>query len=401
MGQKKQRLWTKGFVLIAIVNLLLYCGFQMLLPTLPIHTKALGGTNAMLGWLVGAATIGALCIRPLAGIALDKFGRKWIFIGGLCALLLVTLSYRWLATVAAIIGMRFLHGIAWGIGSTASSTIASDEIPKARFGEGMGFFSLSTSLAMALGPGLGLTILSGYGFQWLIGGAVFLGAAVLLLAFFVKTTSKTAEPGVAEPKSSEPITAEPGAAVETKRVAIYERASMLPAVVMFFVCATYGSITGFLSLYATERGIQNIGLFFTVYAVFLLLSRPVYGRLTDKLGFSVLVYPGLVLLMIALALLSRAATLPMFLISAAVYGMGFSALQSSLQTMAVLCAPKDRIGAANATFFTGFDGGIGVGSVIGGLIASATGYGDMYLYFIFFAVAAGIVYFVCFSKKSK
>jgi MFS family permease len=89
-----------------------------------------------------------------------------------------------------------------------------------------------------------------------------------------------------------------------------------------------------------------------------------------------------------------------FLIVALLYGIGFGAVQSSLQTLAVINAPKDRLGTANATFFTGFDGGIGFGSIVAGIVASALGYGWMYLTFAFFPIIAGILYFIT-SRKAK
>lgn len=374
--KEQQTLWTKDFIIISIVNLLLFCGFQMLLPTLPVYVKSLGGGDALLGWIIGASTVASLMIRPVAGIILDKMGRKGIFIIGLCIIILVTIAYTWFPVIGIILVFRFIHGIGWGMASTSSSTIASDVIPKSRFGEGMGFFSLSSSLAMALAPGIGLSILARYGFTRIALLSAVLGIIVLILSLFIRNSEKAEKSEV------------------RVKAAAYEKASVFPSVVIFFTCATYGSITGFLSLYASERGIQNIGMFFTVYAVVLLLSRPFCGKLTDRLGVNIVIYPGLILLIIAMLLLSNAGTLPVFLMSAALYGLGFGAVLSCLQTLAVLRAPKERLGAANATFFTGFDGGIGFGSVAGGVIATAAGYSRMYLYFSLFIVIAGTIYFL-------
>ncbi|MBA4701315.1 MAG: MFS transporter [Ruminococcus sp.] len=383
MENKKQSLWTKDFITITVINLLLFCGFQMLLPTLPLFAKSLGGSDTALGWIVGSATIASLIIRPVAGVILDKIGRKGILTAGVFIMILVTLVFGWLPSVGAIIAVRFMHGIGWGMASTASSTIASDKIPKSRFGEGMGYFSLSSSLAMALAPGIALGIFAAHGFKTLTFWSAGLSAAVLLLSFLVRNTQR---PELQETKV---------------KAAIYEKASIFPSVIMFLVCVTYGSITGFLSIYATEAGIQNIGVFFSVYAVTLLVSRPLSGKLTDRFGFSSVIYPGLLLLAGAMVLLSRAVTLPAFLVCAAVYGLGLGSVQSSLQAMAIVRAPKERRGAANATFFTGFDGGIGFGSVIGGMIASLAGYSGMYLYLSLFVIFAGILYYLFFTKKRK
>lgn len=380
MEQQKQPLWTKSFILISIANLLMFCGFQILLPTLPIYAKTLGGSDAALGWLIGSSTVASLLIRPISGMVMDKAGRKGILIGGICIIILVTMTYGWLPTVGVIIAARFIHGVGWAMASTASSTIASDKIPKNRFGEGMGFFSLSSSLSIAIAPSVGLTLLNKQSFSSIIVLSSGLSIAVLFLSIFLK--------GEKTPKANESIKPAP-----------YEKSSVLPSVVMFFTSATYGSLTSFLSLYALDKGISNIGMFFTIYAIFLLVLRPIYGKLTDRFGFHVVVFPGLVLVAAAMILLSMADTMFMFLVIAAIYGMGFSGLQSSLQTMAVINAPKERIGAANATFFTGFDGGIGFGSVIGGILAAAFGYGKMYMSLSILVVISAVMYFVVSIRK--
>lgn len=383
MEVQKQSLWTKEFISISIINLLLFCGFQMLLPTLPIYAKSLGGANSVIGWIAGVATVASLLIRPFSGLVLDKLGRKVVLIVGICLIIIVTLVYGGIPFIGTLLTIRFLHGLGWGAASTASNTIASDVIPKRRFGEGMGFFSLSSSLAMAIAPGVGLAILAKYSFKHLFFWSSGLTVAALLLSLFIRDNK--------EDKKDIILT----------KTAPYEKSSIGASVIMFFVCASYGAITGFLSLYAAERGIVNIGMFFTVYAAFLVFFRPLFGKLIDRFSFDVVIYPGLILLIAAVFILSSASILTSFLISAALYGIGFSAVQSSLQIMAVIHAPEGRIGAANATFFTGFDGGIGFGSVIAGIIASAFGYSKMYLYFSVFIVIAGILYFAISKKGLK
>ncbi len=380
-NKNKPPIWTKDFIEITIMNLLIFLGFQMLLPTLPIYVKSIGGADSAIGWIIGLSTIASLLIRPFSGIALDKFSRKSVLLIGGGITLLVTLAYMWIPIVGIVLILRFFHGLGWGAVSTASSTAATDVIPKARFGEGMGFFSLSSSLAMAIAPGVGLSILATYHITGLALFSAGFGAVALLMALFIPF-----RPVEKQNKMK-------------KKMAPYERSSIYPSVIMFFVTASFGSITGFISLYAADRGITNIGLFFTIYAVAMVISRPLFGRLIDRLGFSAAIYPGLSVLVAAMFLLSQASAFPLFLLAAFLYGIGFGAVQPGLQTMSVIHAPRDRFGAANATFFTGFDGGIGFGSIIAGIVASAWGYSRMYFVFSLFLIIAGFLYF--FSGKTK
>ncbi|MDF2804479.1 MAG: major facilitator transporter [Anaerocolumna sp.] len=382
MDKIDKPIWTKDFIGITIINLALFFGFQMLLPTLPVYVKSLGGVDSVIGWITGFSTIASLIIRPFSGLALDRFGRKGVFLTGIGTIILVTLAYMWFPIVGIILTIRFLHGLGWGMASTASSTIATDVIPKERFGEGMGYFGLSTSIAMALAPGIGLAVMS----RFQIKGLALLSAGfvtiALILSFFIRY--RQVDKGREIKKVSSP----------------YERSSIKPSIIMFFVSASYGSITGFISLYALNQGIKSIGAFFIIFALAMLLSRPLFGKIIDRKGFSTAVYPGLIILTLAMLVLYKASTLPLFLCAALLYGVGFGAVQSSLQTMSVAHAPKDRLGAANATFFTGFDGGIGFGSILAGITASALGYSKMYLVFSLFLIIGGLLYFFIADKSN-
>jgi MFS family permease len=161
---------------------------------------------------------------------------------------------------------------------------------------------------------------------------------------------------------------------------------------------TYGATVTFLALYGGQRGIANVGPFFTAYAAVMLLTRPFIGRLIDRRGREIVVLPGAVLITAALLLLSRSSSLGGFLLCAALYGLGQGCIHVSTQTMAVLAAPRHRIGAANATFFTGFDAGIGSGAILAGFLSSALGYSGMFAVLSAFPLLAGVL-FLAFRKR--
>jgi MFS family permease len=408
----KTTIWSKEFILIMLINLLIFCSFQMLLPVLPVYVKSLGAADSIIGWIAGLSTIASILIRPFAGVALDKYGRKGVFFIGLCIVILATISYGWVSVVAMILFIRFIHGFGWGISSTSSSTIASDIIPKKRFGEGMGYFSLSSSLAMALAPTIGLKIIADYNIRIVSVVSSTLTIVALLLSFTIKykkvgkenlktdnslekslkESSQNSSKGSFNESIEEPL---------KSKINLFEKSAVAPASVIFLITITYGSIVGFISIYANDLGIKNVGIYFAIYAISLLISRPFFGKLVDRYGFDIAVFPGLICLFLGIMVLVYANGLLMFSISGVLYGVGFGATQSSLQTMSVINAPKENIGAANATFFNGFDGGIGVGSVVAGIIASNIGYSKMYMYLSISIVLAFLIYFVFIRGKSS
>ena len=152
----------------------------------------------------------------------------------------------------------------------------------------------------------------------------------------------------------------------------------------------------FIVLYANANGIKNVGMFFIVFAITLLVVRPVSGVIIDRSGFFLVPF-AMVFLIISSAMLLFLKSFALLIACAFFYGVGFGVLHLSLQSMAVLLAPPNRKGVANATFFTGFDGGIGVGAVVGGVVATKFGYEMMFLLFLIINIA--IFIYMSFNKK--
>lgn len=373
----RERLWRRDFVLVCLSNIAVFAGFQMLTPTIPVYVESLGGKATIMGLVMGIFALAAVAVRPFVGWALNAWGRRTVFVFGLAVFVVSTLAYRWAPSLGVLLALRFVHGFGWGFSTTAAGTIATDVSPRGRLGEGMGFFGASSTIAMATGPALGLFMVNRFDFP-----AMFYASAVLaLLATALAWAIHYAK---AEPAPN------PGAG--KSRTALIEMRAVRPAVVMLLANTTFGAIITFIALYAMQRGIANIGLFFTAYSLALMVTRPVSGKLLDRRGADVVVVPGLVLTAAALVLVSQAQVLWVFLVAGVVYGVGFGAVQPSLQTLAVRDLPRDRVGPANGTFYNGFDLGIGIGSVLWGAAAQATGYSQMYLIAATPAALALVVY---------
>ena len=376
----KPKLWTTTFILITVTNFFMFFAFQLFPSALPPYLQLLGASDSVLGWLQGILTIATLLVRPFAGIALDRYGPKGVFLIGLTGMILSTAAYMFFPVVGVILAIRFVHGMAWGIASTAGSTIASDNIEKTRFAEGMGYFSLASSIAMAVAPAVGLSIM--------LQSNVLLALLFLAMAFIIALIIKY---------QKQPVTQ----GVERRKMLLYAKESILPSVTMLFVSTAYGAVVTFLAVYSKQRSIEGIGLFFTVYAISMLVTRPVLGKIVDQKGFGAGVWPGVVLIPAALLLLSVSKTLMMFLICAVLFGVGIGAAQASLQTKAIVSASRERTGAANATFLTCFDAGIGIGSVLAGFLSSAVGYGNMFAFLAISPVLAGVLFIVTSNRNIK
>lgn len=374
------KLWTRDFLLIFAANFLLFTGFQTLPFALPVYLSSLGAPDSMLGWVTAIATVAAILVRPFCGAVLDRFGRKGVFLAGILFMGLTTAAYAFFPFMGAVLGIRFMQGLAWGIASTASQTIATDTVPTKRFAEGMGFFAISASFAFALAPGLALELFNWQGIQPVLifsVGAFFL-VFILALAMRYKDVERSTSFTIRN---------------------LYEKQSIAPSLIAFVLTMCYGALVTFLALHATAQGLDGVGPFFLIYAVGIAVSRPLAGKIIDRKGYAITLMPSLLMVCLALVILSFADSLLLFSLVAALFGTGFASCNSTLQAMAVSGVEPNRRGAANATYLTGFDSGIGVGSLIAGLIATALGYSGLYLAFAALPLVAAALYFLIARKR--
>ncbi|WP_102349525.1 MFS transporter [Bacillus sp. Marseille-P3661] len=376
----KEKLWTRDFIMLACSNFFLFFGFQVLIATLPVYVTQFGGNNTEIGLVIGIFTISALLVRPFSGAALDIVGRKLFLLVGLIICLLAIGTYIFATTVLFILLVRILHGFGWGISTTTYGTVISDIIPASRRGEGMGYYGISSTFSMAIGPVAGIWIINHWGFHTLFIIALISTIASLVLSQLLNIKNEKAVPGAKNQ-------------IKDFTSHLYEKRAIFPSLLVFFVTFTYGGIAGFITLFGTEVGIENVGWFFSINALFLLFVRPISGRIYDKKGHKWILIPGAIFGIISLIILSNTTTLVGLVLSAMFFGICFGAIQPSLQAWLIQrVEPKNR-GAANATFFSAFDLGIGGGSLILGAIAGMTSYATMYklssLLFVVFLIVYG------------
>ncbi|RCW63754.1 MFS transporter [Saliterribacillus persicus] len=377
-------IWTKDFILLCFVNFFIFAGFQMTLPVLPLFLNDLGGNEQLIGLIVGIFTFSALIIRPISGHLLESLGRKWVYILGLLIFVISVGSYIWITSILLLFLMRIVQGLGWGMSTTAGGTIATDIIPAKRRGEGMGYFGLSGNLAMAFGPALGLLLVKVFNFPITFFVAAFGGFLAFVIAYFIKYKP-------VDTKSS---------VHHEKRFDIFEKSALRPALLLFFITMTFGGITTFLPLYANQEGISGIEWYFTIFALALMISRPVSGKIYDQKGHKLVFIPGAILIMIAMVILVYMDNSWMLVSAAFFFGFGFGSIQPALQSWAVQEAPLNRRGMANATFYSSFDLGVGFGAIFFGVIADKIGYSEIYIASAISVLIAILLYGVMWIKKA-
>nr|WP_059053872.1 MFS transporter [Paenibacillus senegalimassiliensis] len=353
-----ERLWTKSFMMLTASMLLLYTGFYSLLPVLPLHIEQMGATSWQIGAIVGMYTLSAVICRPYIGHLLDTNGRRKYMVLGIIFFAFFMISYSWTTSLIWLVILRVAHGASWGLASTALGTAITDCIPEDRKGEGMAWYGLSMTIAMATGPLLGAWMV-----KWHSVSALFLIAAMLsLLPLLTVRTLPSGQPNWRESSVS----------------LVWSRSLKLTLLAVTLLAFSFGGVTTYMPLYLAEYG-ASASQFFMIYAATLSLARPLAGLLINRCGERFVIASSLAVVILSLFLLGLIGGAIVVGLSAAFYGLGFGMAQPALQTLVLHLTGKGKNGMANALFFTAFDTGIGVGSVALGLLSVTVNYGTLFI----------------------
>jgi predicted MFS family arabinose efflux permease len=360
---QSSQLWTFAFGLVVAVNFVAFTSYQILVPILPLHIRSLGGSEATVGMVVSALTFVAVIVRPFAGWLIDNANRRVVLVCMIAAFAVVGLFYPFAGSITALLAIRIVHGVGWSGINPAVVTMASSLIPPSRRGEGLAYQSTSQSLAMAVGPAIGLFVvgLAGYTEAFVV-SAIFAFIA-LGLSFGIRDNHYVAKS-------------------ERRRFRLQdlvERSAVAPSVVVAIMTFIFGGLTAFVPIDAADRSLGNPATFFVTFAVALVIIRPIVGKMNDRQAKrGILLLPGLALIGAALLVLAFTATSWTLVAVSLLYAGGFGAAQPILRAMVMDRAPEHRWGAASATWATAYELGLAAGALLLGILASQVGIPNMF-----------------------
>ena len=395
---------TANFVLACMVSLFAFSSFYLLLAVLPVYVKHVGGTEAHVGLVVGIFSATAVGLRLIIGWSTDRIGRRIFILLGAPVLVLCSFSYSLIHSIWMFLLIRIAHGAGWSSFGTALNTLVADITPPSRRGEAMGYYGMAANVAMALGPAIGFAAMRYAGFTNLF----YLATAVAFIGFccslFVKDShlKKSPEtlPNVLPPTPQKDVMV---VAIKEKepfwRQLIVDTA-IFPSGILVLAATTYGAMVSFLPIYAAQKGMDNPGVFFSVYAITLVLARSVTGKLSDKFGRGAVITPALVLASSALAVLALADSISGLLVAAVLYGLSFAGMQPTLMAFVVDRAAPEKRGAAMGMYAMAMDLGIGGGALVWGLCAHALGYEYMFTLAALVAILTAGIFAVGYRKHS-
>lgn len=372
----REKIWTKHFIVVCMISFLMFLTLYMTATTFPLYiNEGLHGNQQQMGLSLTVNTIGSILIRPFSGQWVDRFGKKKMAVIGLGLSLVTVLCYFGSSGILIFFAIRLIHGMCYAIASTATSAIAFELVPASREGEGMGYYNVFMSVAMVIGPALGLSLYGDNNYNLLIIAVTI----VSLLALFFTISVRIPQQKQQRPRQL-PVSLEPSKKSSFHWSKFIELKALPISLAGFILGFSYSSITGFIPSFTVEiKQTHFTSYFFIVFALMIIISRPLIGKIFDNYNEHYLVYPGIFAFSLGMLLLSQAHSGVMVLVAGTIIGLGFGALLPSFQILAMTLSPAHHRGLAIGTFFLLFDSGYAVGSYSMGLVASLTNYRTMYV----------------------
>lgn len=378
----KAKLWSLGYLNVCIANFLMACSFNLLMPSIPLYiTEQLGVPQTKTGIVLASYAIAVMMIRPFSGYMVDMFSRKKLLLLSFICYVIIFGGYFFATTVMIFVVVRFLHGIAWGLSTVSSNTLAIDLVPSERRAEGIGYYGTFTNVAMAIGPFIAIHIYHNYSFQILLCFAIAMGILGVLAASLIKAPVR---PPIKPDKPS------------------LDRFFLFPAWPIFLnqllPCFAWGTIGPFVAQYGKQVGIPNAGIFFLFWAGGIIVSRIFAGRMVDKGHIHLVNKLAMSIVCVSFFGFALIHNIYAFCISGLFIGVGFGMMFPALQTLYINMADNNKRGTANSTYLVGFDLGLALGMLVGGYISGIYSFEKLFLVSACLSGLSVLVY-ILFSQK--
>ncbi len=387
-----ENLWSRDYIFDIGVNFLIYVvHFQLMLWSTSYAIAMWHVSIGTAGLASGIFIVGALFARIPAGRFIDFIGRRAMFLAGTAMFFLMVLLYRVAPTVELFMLVRFLHGLAFGTSSTASSTVVAALVPLKRMGTGIGYFTLGVTLASAIGPFMALSITSSGNFDLGIHICTGLALVIFLLAFAIHTPERE----ISQKEQQEMY--------KISFACFFAKKSLPISVIALMGGICYSTVLSFLGEYVNTLGLTGIGStwFFICFAITSFISRPLTGHLLDTKGGNIVIYPALLLMAAAMAIIATAHADGQLLLGGLLLGAGYGTITAACHALAIHCSPLHQVGVATSTYFVLLDFGIGVGPYLLGNLVPAYGFSIVYIVAGIISILGLGVYYVLLARHGK
>ncbi|MDR4476087.1 MAG: MFS transporter [Nitrospira sp.] len=371
---------SRSFFYLCTLGVFCFISYNLVrMPVLSLFAESLGAGPERIGLIVSVSTITGVLLKLPSGALSDIYGRKMLLRIGVVAFGLPPFIYPFISDLNALTALRFVHGLATAIfAPSALATVA--DLYKERRGAALGTYTACTQSGSLLGPFLGGWLAHTAGFPTAFVTAGAFGCIAILIFFSLQLNEPP--PRVRE-KGLAPVITEMGkgflAVARNRKVLI---TSSTDAAKMI----ANGALMAFLPLYGLSVGLNagEVGLLFTVQAFTSFFSKPVMGRVSDRIGRQPLIVLGLVICATTFITMPHVESFAVMLLLSSGFGFGEAVVSSSSAALVADSSEFKRLGAGMGMQGTVMDIGHASGPLLAGLLIAHASYQGA------FAVIAGI-----------
>jgi MFS family permease len=380
-------LFTPRFFVMCGFTFTVFLSAFQLLPTAPFRIQELGGSTFASGLFLGFLTYASALSAPLTGAIADRVGRRRTLIAASIVILLCAIGYGTTTSYRAMLALVVVHGVFWSGLLSASAAYLTSLLPDQRRAEGISYWGLSTVAAVAVAPPIAFWIMQHGGWRWICVSCASLNVLMGVIAFFLEESPA--------PSTQLSLPFGPDA-----KAPLIEWRVLALSLTLFLYSFGYGAITSFSAMYADSIGVTPKSLYLTSLAIVILLTRPISGKLADRVGYRRVFMPSLVLIAFGLALLTIGRDRLTLVASAIFFGIGFGTAYPVFVAYVMRDVFAARRGAAFGAILAAFDTGIGTGSTMVGWLIQRFGFSTA------FTVAAALSavslpYFIVVDRKLR
>lgn len=393
----REKIWTKDFTFLMIGLLLISCANYFFASSIAVYAKLISSSGVYAGLLTSSFYFGSVAMRLVNGTLVQKYGARKLMLVGAVLCFSACLAHNFAGTILVLVIFRIIHGIGYSVFSTASGTAASYIVPPKRIAEGMGYYTIGNVLAMALGPAIALAIVSKETraqFHQLFGVATIICVIAIILVLLMK-------PECEHPAEDKEKDLGSSSKELPPTFLGFEKGVLLPTLISFMMSFSYAPVIVYLTAYGLTKGWRDVGFAFTMYAIGLLSSRLIAGRISDRHGADYVMYPSYLMGITALVMIAFCPNEPCLYIAMVILGLCVGGYNPQINVFCISRCTKERRGTATAAFNGACDLGLALGSTMSGIMIGIVGYPAVYLMGAGMCFAAMLIYRQTLSGNHK
>ncbi|MBM4139667.1 MAG: MFS transporter [Nitrospira sp.] len=386
---------SRSFLLICMVGTFSFISYNMVrMPALSLFAESLGASPERIGLIVSVSTLTGVLLKLPSGALSDIYGRRLLLRIGVVAFGLPPFLYPFIADLNALTVLRFIHGLATAIfAPSALATVA--ELYRERRGAALGTYTACTQSGALLGPFLGGYLIHMTGFSIAFVTAGVFGCVGMALFYSLHLD-------VAVPQRQDTGMAAVMAEMWKGFSAVAKnKIVLITSVTDGAKMIANGALMAFLPLYGVSAGLNpgEVGLLFTIQACTSFFSKPIMGRVSDRVGRQPLIVIGLLICASTFVCIPQVSMFAVLSVLSAGFGFGEAVVSSSSSALVADSSEFKRLGAGMGMQGTIMDIGHASGPLLAGLLIAHLSYSQAFVIIAGIQLAAGFVFWIAMKGR--